>query len=115
MKWVNEADYVVPVLTPKFLQEAHSGEISIDSLLPTSPIINRYMYTLLRARYTEEGCRNTMVRPVIPEEFLSLVGQCTAVKRDPLFRLVWTPLNEDRVLARVRGMLVECGKRRNNG
>ena len=96
----------MPILTPNFLREVHNGN-SDGSLLPTSPIINRLMYNLLRARYTEEGCRNAVVRPVIPVEYLGEVGKSQAVRRDPLFRLVWVPQSNDRVSARLRAMLAE--------
>ena len=53
MKWTSEADYIMPILTPKFLREIH-GQITGDSeslgLLPTSPILNKYMYNLARSR-----------------------------------------------------------------
>ncbi|CAM6055073.1 unnamed protein product [Sphagnum tenellum] len=105
MKWVNEADYVMPILTPKLLTEIHVGGINEAGLLPTSPSINRFMYTLLRARYTEAGCRNTMIRPIIPEEHLAKVGQASAVKLDPLFRSAWVSLEETRLQKRLQGML----------
>ena len=43
MKWTTEADYIMPILTPKFLQEIHR---KIDAnhesgLLPTSPVLNK--------------------------------------------------------------------------
>ncbi len=53
MKWVGEADYVMPVLTEEFLDEVHGGGQGGgqgQQLLPTSPMLNRFMYTLLRAR-----------------------------------------------------------------
>ena len=52
MKWANEADYVMPILTPGLLQQFHGKGNDNDSqeLVPTAPVINKYMYTLLRAR-----------------------------------------------------------------
>ncbi len=29
---------------------------------PTSPLINKYIYTLLRSQYVSNGCKNTKVR-----------------------------------------------------
>ncbi len=57
MKWANEADYVMPVLTQDFLTEIHGGAggDAAEGLLPTSPMLNRYMYTLLRARCVDES------------------------------------------------------------
>ena len=43
MKWSAEADYIMPILTPKFLMEIHGHrrENDADDFLPTSPILNR--------------------------------------------------------------------------
>ncbi|CAB4062215.1 unnamed protein product [Lepeophtheirus salmonis] len=112
MKWANEADYIMPILTPQLLQNFHGCENEeADSLVPTSPLLNHYIYTLTRARYTENGCKNTMVRPIIPMEYLKSVGQSQVVRRDPILRLVWIPLKEEKILARVKGMLAEYSKR----
>ena len=105
MKWANEADFIMPILTPKFLREVQGGaEFEQSSLLPTSPVLNRFMYTLLRARYADSGCKNTMVRPIIPKEHNS-VAQLTAVRADPLFRLVWIELDYTKLRKRLQGML----------
>lgn len=44
MKWSSEADYIMPILTPKFLMEIHGhrDENDGDEFIPTSPILNRY-------------------------------------------------------------------------
>jgi len=114
LKWCYEADYIVPVLTPKFLHEIHGeGLDSDDGLLPTAPILNRYMYTLARTQYTQAGCKNLKVRPVIPTDVLRNVRTSNAVKIDPLLNSSWVPLNEERFVPRVRGMLNEYMKRVN--
>jgi hypothetical protein len=43
MKWSSEADYIMPILTPKFLQEIHGNRDENDNaeFIPTSPILNR--------------------------------------------------------------------------
>ena len=44
MKWVSEADYIMPVLTPKYLQEIHGINNTLEEtagLLPTSPVLNK--------------------------------------------------------------------------
>jgi len=43
MKWTAEADYIMPILTPKFLTEIHGKIAGNDNagLLPTSPILNK--------------------------------------------------------------------------
>jgi hypothetical protein len=48
---------------------------------------------------------------MIPAELTSSVGGSAAVKRDPLLRLVWVPMREEKVRARMRGMLAECAKK----
>ena len=113
MKWVSEADYVVPVLTPSFLREIHNNRSNADSsnLLPTSPMLNRLVYQLMRARYAEAGCRNTMVRPVIPAEYNAVVSVDKVVRLDPILRLVSVPTDGDRLEKRARGMLAEAKKR----
>lgn len=107
LKWTSEADYIIPILTPKFLQEIHcSSDGNSAEFLPTSPIINRYetrksnkdikykvelrnlrlryMYTLMRAQYTAAGCKNLKVRPLIPEKFVSQVSRSNAIVMDPV-------------------------------
>jgi len=114
LKWCYEADYIIPVLTPKFLQEIHGeGLDSDDGLLPTAPILNRYMYTLARTQYTQAGCKNVKVRPVIPPEVLREVRTSNAVKIDPLLNSSWVPLNEERFVPRVKGLLNEYMRRIN--
>lgn len=115
LKWSYEADYIVPVLTPKFLHEIHGEGVDSDDdgLLPTAPILNRYMYTLARTQYTQSGCKNLKVRPVIPPEVLREVRTSNAVKIDPLLNSSWVPLNEERFVPRIRGMLNEYMRRIN--
>ena len=58
MKWANEADFVMPVLTPKFMHEIHHGsavEGEDGGLLPVAPQLNRFLYTLMRARYGHDS------------------------------------------------------------
>ena len=118
MKWASEADYVIPILSPNVVREFHGAAMAGGdgeeggSLVPTSPLINRFMYTLLRSRYVDAGCRNEVVRPVMPTQHLSRLGASPAIKNDPLLRLVWIPLREEKVKARLRGMLAETEKKR---
>ena len=117
VKWASEADYVMPILSPNIVREFHGAATLEDEeaggLVPTSPMINRFMYTLLRSRYVDAGCRNEVVRPLLPTQYVSLLGGSSAIKTDPLLRLVWVPLREDKVKARVRGMLAETAKKIN--
>jgi hypothetical protein len=43
MTWSSVADYIMPILTPKFLQEIHGNRDENDNaeFIPTSPILNR--------------------------------------------------------------------------
>lgn len=115
LKWAAEADYIMPVLTPMFLQEIHCNgpnDGGDDGLLPTSPMLNRYLYILARAQYTQAGSKNLKVRPVIPHSVLRQVRMSNAVKIDPLLNSSWVPLNEERVTRRLTGMLKEWVRRR---
>jgi len=119
LKWAYEADYIMPVLTPMFLQEIHcnSGsnlnqqESADEGLLPTSPMLNRYLYILARSQYTQAGSKNLKVRPLIPPTVLRQVRMSNAVKIDPLLNSSWAPLNEERVKRRLNGMLKEWLRR----
>ena len=71
------------------------------------------MYTLARTQYTQAGCKNLKVRPVIPPEVLREVRTSNAVKIDPLLNSSWVPLNEERFVPRIRGMLNEHFRRIN--
>ena len=71
------------------------------------------MYTLARTQYTQAGCKNVKVRPVIPPEVLREVRTSNAVKIDPLLNSSWVPLNEERFVPRVKGLLNEYMRRMN--
>jgi len=114
MKWTAEADYIMPILTPKFLTEIHGKITGSDNagLLPTSPILNKFMYNLARSQYTSNGCKNYKVRPLIPTQCLGQVKNSNAVKLDPLLAHTWKALKEDQVKSRLRSMMNECVKRK---
>jgi len=116
MKWASEADYIMPILTPKFLHEIHgqySGSAEeYSGLLPTSPVLNKYMYNLARSQYTQNGCKNLKVRPLVPINCLGPVTNSNAVKMDPLLAHTWKALKEDAVKSRLRAMMNECVKKR---
>ncbi|TRY73720.1 hypothetical protein TCAL_05846 [Tigriopus californicus] len=106
LKWANEADYVVPILTPNYLREIHNGSgPDGEGLLPTSATLNRFLYNCLRARYAQEGCKNKVVRPIIPSEYLAQISRCQAVQIDPVLRSVWIPMDRTRVEGRLKSML----------
>jgi len=114
MKWSSEADYIMPILTPKFLTEIHGNIQGSDNagLLPTSPILNKFMYNLARSQYTSNGCKNYKVRPLIPAQCLSPVKNSNALKLDPLLAHTWKVLKQDQVQSRLRAMMAECVKRK---
>lgn len=107
LKWANEADYVIPILTPNYLREIHigSGQNGEGSLLPTSATLNRFLYNCLRARYAQEGCKNKVVRPIIPSEYLAQISRSQVVQIDPILRSVWIPMDQSRVEGRLKSML----------
>jgi len=110
-KWIQEADYVMPIITPNLLTEIHSkaGEESANgSLLPLSPVLNRFMYNQLRARFSAAGCKNTMVRPVIPQEMITCVREI--VEKDLLLRVVWVTTVEDQLIKKIRSMLANMAR-----
>lgn len=114
MKWTSEADYIMPILTPKFLHEIH-GKVDSNSdtgLLPTSPVLNKFMYNLARSQYTQNGCKNYKVRPLIPPSLLSIVRNSNAIKMDPLFASTWKVLKEDQLKSRLKAMMGECVKKK---
>lgn len=114
MKWTAEADYIMPILTPRFLTEIHGKIEGTDNagLLPTSPILNKFMYNLARSQYTSNGCKNYKVRPLIPTNCLGQVKNSNAVKLDPLLAHTWKALKEDQVKSRLKSMMNECIKRK---
>ncbi len=110
MKWTSEADYIMPILTPQYLREIHGNTTDQDAaqgLLPTSPILNRYMYNLARSQYTQNGCKNIKVRPLIPPQIIAEVRNSNAVKMDPLLTHTWIPLTEDKLHNRLRSLVNE--------
>jgi len=106
-KWIQEVDFVMPILTPNFLREIHAKEGDQLDLLPLNPIMNRFMYHQMRARFSSNGCRNEMIRPVIPREFVSTLSKHRAVSQDLLFRAVWVTEKEEDLQRKARGMMAK--------
>ena len=105
----------MPILTPNFLRDIHSDiNDSGAGLIPTCPLLNKYMYNLARSQYTRNGCKNYKVRPLIPTQFLGSVKNSNAVKLDPLLTHTWRVLKEDQVKPRLVAMMKECIKRKGN-
>ena len=41
LKWLDEMDFVMPILSPQFLQDLHSAELPAGPPAPTGPMINK--------------------------------------------------------------------------
>ena len=102
---------IVTEFLVKFLIEIFGGKNAANFLILSNT--SRYMYTLARTQYTQAGCKNVKVRPVIPPEVLREVRTSNAVKIDPLLNSSWVPLNEERFVPRVKGLLNEYMRRIN--
>ena len=50
MKWLDEMDFVMPVLTPQYLQDLHDSSIPAGPPAPTSAMINKYLYSFASQR-----------------------------------------------------------------
>jgi len=87
MKWLDEMDFVMPILTPQYLQDLHDSSIPAGPPAPTSAMINKYIYTLLRSEYVAQGCQNTKVRPCMPQQFVEQLYKCKPVQVEPLFKM----------------------------
>lgn len=87
MKWLDEMDLVMPLLTPEYLQDLHDPNVPQGPPAPTSAMINKYIYTLLRSEYVARGCQNTKVRPAIPAQFVEQVYRCKPVQVEPMFKM----------------------------
>jgi hypothetical protein len=70
------------------------------------------MYNLARGHYTQNGCKNYKVRPLIPPGCLAEVKDSNAVKMDPLLAHTWKVLKEDQLKARLKALMGECVKRK---
>lgn len=87
MKWLDEMDFVMPLLTPEYLQDLHDSNIPVGPPAPTSAMINKYIYTILRSEYVARGCQNTKVRAAIPGQFIEQLYRCKPVQAEPLFKM----------------------------
>ena len=56
-------------------------------------------------RFSDEGCRNTMIRPIIPTKYHAQMSKLDAVNRDPLFRLIWITDKDQQLMDRAKFML----------
>jgi len=110
-KWLDEMDFVIPILTPEFIQDLHRASIGSGAPAPTCPMINKYIYNLLRTTYVAEGCQNKKVRPAMPTMYSDQLHRSTAVTTEPLFRM-WKPTDKDTMRGRIKAMVkVWCKSR----
>jgi len=111
LKWLDEIDFVMPILTPQLLRDLHENEVD-GPPAPTSPLLNKYIYSLLRTQYVSCGCKNLKVRPLIPQQFEPLVAKSKPVSSEPLFRM-WNYTDRETVEKRLNAMVKLWAK--NNG
>jgi len=104
MKWIDEMDYVMPILTPDYLMDLHNPTIPAGPPSPTSAMINKYIYTLLRSEYVANGCQNFKVRPALPIEFVDQLHRCKPVQAEPLFKM-WKHTDLVTMRNRVKAMI----------
>jgi len=110
VKWLDEMDYVMPILTPQFLQDLHNPALSAGPPAPTSPMINKYIYTLLRSEYVSNGCQNIKVRPAIPAQFIEQLYKCKPVMTEPLFKM-WKETDLETMKSRLSAMIKMWAKK----
>lgn len=104
MKWIDEMEYVMPILTPEYLQDLHNPSIPAGPPAPTSAMINKYVYTLLRSEFVANGCQNLKVRPAMPSIFVDQLYRCKPVQTEPLFKM-WKHTDLQTMRARVGAMI----------
>merc|ERR1719350_1136019 len=110
VKWLDEMDYVMPILTPQFLQDLHNPALAAGPPAPTSPTINKYIYTLLRSEYVSNGCQNYKVRPAMPSQFIEQLYKCKPVMTEPLFKM-WKETDLETTRSRMAAMVKMWAKR----
>ena len=113
-KWATEADFIVPILTPKFLAAIHGKTQSTDNanVLPTSPKLNKLIYKVALTAYTSRGCKNFKIRPFIPLGLVRSLRNSVEVTMDPLFKHTWKQLTKARVQSRLKSLMDEAVRRK---
>jgi len=110
MKWTDEMDFIMPILTPDYLQDLHNPNIGSGPPGPTSSMINKYLYTLLRAEFVSNGCQNMKVRPAMPKEFSDQLHKSKPVQIEPLFKM-WKHTDIPSMKSRVKSMITIWAKK----
>lgn len=103
MKWIDEMEFVMPILTPDYIQDLHNPTIP-GPPAPASAMINKYVYTLLRSEFVANGCQNMKVRPAMPKQYLDQLYKCKAVLTDPLLKM-WKHTDIPTMRARVGAII----------
>lgn len=104
LKWLDEMDFIMPILSPELFRDLHQAGESQGPPAPTSPLINKYIYSLLRTQYVSNGCKNLKVRPLLPAEFEPFIGKSKPLVSEPLFRM-WNYTDRETVTKRVNAMV----------
>jgi len=104
MKWIDEMDYVIPILTPEYLQDLHNPSIPAGPPGPTSAMINKYVYTLLRSEFVSHGCQNLKVRPALPRDYVEQLYRSKPVQAEPLFKM-WKHTDLQTMRSRIGAMI----------
>jgi len=103
-KWVDEMDFVMPILTPELVKDLHAADLGTGPPAPTCPMINKYIYNILRTSYVADGCQNKKVRPAMPKMFRNQLHKSRPVTTEPLFRM-WKETDRETMYGRMRAMV----------
>jgi hypothetical protein len=112
LKWLDEMDFIMPILSPELFKDLHQAGDTGGPPAPTSPLINKYIYSLLRTQFVSNGCKNLKVRPLLPVQFESSIGKSKPLTSEPLFRM-WNYTDRESFLKRLSAMVKLWAK--NNG
>eukprot|EP00088_Acartia_fossae_P013718 TRINITY_DN17256_c0_g1_i2.p1 TRINITY_DN17256_c0_g1~~TRINITY_DN17256_c0_g1_i2.p1 ORF type:complete len:475 (-),score=155.06 TRINITY_DN17256_c0_g1_i2:718-2142(-) len=104
VKWLDEIDFVMPILSPQLMIDLHQGGEMRGPPAPTSALINKYIYSLLRTQYVSNGCQNTKVRPLMPIQFEPMIGNSKPVTAEPMFRM-WGYADRHAITKRIEAII----------
>jgi len=104
VKWLDEIDFVMPILSPQLMLDLHQGGEMRGPPGPTSALINKYIYALLRTQYVSNGCQNTKVRPLMPVQFEPVIGNSKPITSEPLFRM-WGYSDRQAIVKRIEAII----------
>jgi hypothetical protein len=95
LNFVVQVDYVVPVITEKYLNIINArGATSESSMLCTDTKYRyiKYIYNLMTTHYIRKGCINDKIRCVVPDDIVRLTQRHPVMAR-PMFQ-VWVRVSE---------------------